>query len=262
MRYIEIQQVRSATRRHGRQRQTLIGLGLNRIGRVKWVPDTPQVRGMIKKVLHLVRINNDPAAPGLEALAPVYDEAQDAALMRELAFDPNGIALEAYSDAELKAGKRPDFKLLKDGNLVAFCEFKSPRDDFVFEAPGRDGFAIRKNLPFYRKLGSHIRRAAEQLETVNPDHKLPNIMVFVNHAPDIARRDLLATIAGLPVPGGWPLFMLSPKMQAQVTEAARHIDLFLWIDAEKGTCQHLSVSGAAHETAALELLGLRKEADA
>ena len=166
MRYIEIQQVRSATRRHGRQRQTLIGLGLNRIGRVKWVPDTPQVRGMIKKVLHLVRINNDPAAPGLEALAPVYDEAQDAALMRELAFD-HGIALEAYSNAELKAGKRPDFKLLKDGNLVGFCEFKSPRDDFVFEAPGPDGFAIRKNLPFYRKLGSHIRRAAEQLETVN-----------------------------------------------------------------------------------------------
>ena len=64
MRYIEIQQVHSATRRHGRQRQTLIGLGLNRIGRVKWVPDTPQVRGMIKKVLHLVRINNDPATPG------------------------------------------------------------------------------------------------------------------------------------------------------------------------------------------------------
>jgi large subunit ribosomal protein L30 len=34
----------------------LVGLGLNRMGRVAQVPDTPAVRGMLAKVKHLVRI--------------------------------------------------------------------------------------------------------------------------------------------------------------------------------------------------------------
>ena len=53
---VRIQQVGSASRRHHSQRETLIGLGLNRIGRVRELPDTPQTRGMIAKVQHLVRV--------------------------------------------------------------------------------------------------------------------------------------------------------------------------------------------------------------
>ena len=53
---ITVQQTRSAIRRHRKQRQTLIGLKLNRIGRIADLPDTPQTRGMIAKVAHLVRI--------------------------------------------------------------------------------------------------------------------------------------------------------------------------------------------------------------
>ena len=53
---ITVKQVGSAIRRHHTQRETLIGLGLNRIGRVAEVPDTPQMRGMIAKVKHLVQV--------------------------------------------------------------------------------------------------------------------------------------------------------------------------------------------------------------
>jgi large subunit ribosomal protein L30 len=53
---IKIEQVGSPIRRHRSQRQTLIGLGLNRIGRTAEVPDTPQMRGMIAKVRHLIRL--------------------------------------------------------------------------------------------------------------------------------------------------------------------------------------------------------------
>jgi large subunit ribosomal protein L30 len=53
---IKVKQTGSPIRRHVRQRETLIGLGLNRIGRVADVPDTPQTRGMIAKVKHLVRV--------------------------------------------------------------------------------------------------------------------------------------------------------------------------------------------------------------
>ena len=47
-----------------RQRETLIGLGLNKIGRVRELPDTPQTRGMIAKVQHLVRVVEDKCACG------------------------------------------------------------------------------------------------------------------------------------------------------------------------------------------------------
>jgi large subunit ribosomal protein L30 len=53
---IKVQQTGSASRRHHDQRETLIGLGLNKIGRVKELPDTPMTKGMISKVKHLVRV--------------------------------------------------------------------------------------------------------------------------------------------------------------------------------------------------------------
>ena len=43
-------------RRQHTQRETLIGLGLNKIGRSRDLPDTPMTRGMIDKVKHLVRV--------------------------------------------------------------------------------------------------------------------------------------------------------------------------------------------------------------
>jgi large subunit ribosomal protein L30 len=53
---IKVEQIGSPIRRHHSQRATLIGMKLNKIGRVAELPDTPAVRGMIDKVHHLVRI--------------------------------------------------------------------------------------------------------------------------------------------------------------------------------------------------------------
>jgi large subunit ribosomal protein L30 len=53
---ITVEQSGSAIRRHHSQRATLIGLKLNKIGRVAELQDTPEVRGMISKVQHLVRV--------------------------------------------------------------------------------------------------------------------------------------------------------------------------------------------------------------
>jgi len=53
---LRVEQIGSPIRREHTQRATLIGLRLNRIGRVATLPDTPAVRGMIGKVAHLVRI--------------------------------------------------------------------------------------------------------------------------------------------------------------------------------------------------------------
>jgi large subunit ribosomal protein L30 len=53
---ITVEQTGSPIRREASQRQTLVGLGLNRIRRSATLPDTPAVRGMVAKVSHLVRI--------------------------------------------------------------------------------------------------------------------------------------------------------------------------------------------------------------
>jgi large subunit ribosomal protein L30 len=53
---LTIEQIRSPIRRPGDQRATLIGLGLNCIGRFIELPDTPATRGMIAKVGHLIRV--------------------------------------------------------------------------------------------------------------------------------------------------------------------------------------------------------------
>ena len=56
---IVVEQIGSPIRRPHVQRATLIGLGLNKIGRVRDLPDTPMTRGMIRKVQHLVRVVAD-----------------------------------------------------------------------------------------------------------------------------------------------------------------------------------------------------------
>jgi large subunit ribosomal protein L30 len=53
---VTIEQIGSPIRRPADQRATLIGLGLNKMHRVRTLEDTPAVRGMIAKVAHLVRV--------------------------------------------------------------------------------------------------------------------------------------------------------------------------------------------------------------
>ncbi len=53
---VTVTQVRSVAGRIPGQRETLIGLGLNKIGRTRTLEDTPSVRGMIKAVAHLVKV--------------------------------------------------------------------------------------------------------------------------------------------------------------------------------------------------------------
>ena len=53
---VTVKQTGSPLRRKADQRATLIGLGLNRIGRTSVLPDNPSTRGMIAKVAHMVAV--------------------------------------------------------------------------------------------------------------------------------------------------------------------------------------------------------------
>lgn len=55
---VRITQTGSPIGRHPKQRQTLIGLGLNKMHKTRELEDTPSVRGMIGKVQHLVKVED------------------------------------------------------------------------------------------------------------------------------------------------------------------------------------------------------------
>lgn len=55
---VRITQIGSPIRRKADQRQTLKGLGLDKMHKTRELEDTPSVRGMIAKVKHLVRVDD------------------------------------------------------------------------------------------------------------------------------------------------------------------------------------------------------------
>jgi large subunit ribosomal protein L30 len=56
---VTVRQVRSQARRPHHQEATLRGLGLGKIGRTKQLEDTPAIRGMIRKVAHLIEVTEE-----------------------------------------------------------------------------------------------------------------------------------------------------------------------------------------------------------
>ena len=58
---ITVEQIASANRRPAIQTQTLRGLGLDKLHRTRKLEDTPAIRGMIEKVKHLVRVQDNPS---------------------------------------------------------------------------------------------------------------------------------------------------------------------------------------------------------
>jgi large subunit ribosomal protein L30 len=55
---LRVTQIHSAAGRKPGQKETLIGLGLNKLNRVRELEDTPAVRGMIRAVSHLVKVES------------------------------------------------------------------------------------------------------------------------------------------------------------------------------------------------------------
>lgn len=53
---LKITQVRSVIRKPGGQKRTMIALGLRRMHQTVEQQDTPQIRGMLRKVHHLVKV--------------------------------------------------------------------------------------------------------------------------------------------------------------------------------------------------------------
>ncbi len=259
----KVMQTGSPIRRHHKQRETLIGLGLNRIGRVAEVPNTRAIWGMIAKVRHLVRVIDENLFE--EHRLPerhVADEDADKRLLRNLIFEPRGIRAEGIPEDK---NKTPDVKLLKDGALRAYCEMKSPTDGDLFNfpddlAPGEIRAEVRKD-PAVFSLARLVAKAAKQFEAANPDRAHPNILVIVNHARRKGPADLRMALEGIRAPDGRRFFPLVNdedkwEVQKDVWEAARSIDLYVWVDPRKRTWQAFRPANAQRLAEACDLLGI------
>ena len=128
------------------------------------------------------------------------NEEHDLQLAEKLIFGGRGLVLQRYALSETLEGRTPDFRVLRDGKLVAYCEVKSPRDDWLDEQiecapPGEIAGGLRPDRTFDR-LARHVKKAASQFDAVNAARKFPNILVLVNHVAASNFADLHETLTG------------------------------------------------------------------
>src|SRR6266850_954836 len=104
----------------------------------------------------------------------------------------------------MQGRRTPDFKLVKDGKLQGYCEMKSPRDDWIFDIP--------QDL----KVGELREEKRFALEGIQVPGGGRGFFIF-DEKKDQRERDKAAP----------------DDKQKAVWEAARSIDLYLWIEPQK-----------------------------
>jgi hypothetical protein len=120
----------------------------------------------------------------------------------------------AEEEKELPQGKKnPDFRVRKDGVVVAYCEVKSPQDDPVWKA---------RSDPTFPRLIHFLEKAAKQFDAFNPSRTELNILAYVSHKPTTLYKDLHEMLTGR-FPGTEVLTMRPPI-------EAKSIDIYLWFD--------------------------------
>jgi hypothetical protein len=163
------------------------------------------------------------------------DEAADLATVSRLLFAEHGIDPVRYSKAEIRAGRTPDLKMMLAGRLVGFCELKSPRDDWLDEIlEGAAPFELRggsRKDPIFNRIGRQIEKAATQFDAVNPNHELPNVLVFLNHDDASNSNDLVETLTGeFRTTTGQRIATVKNVSEGRLKAVKDRIDLFIWID--------------------------------
>jgi hypothetical protein len=128
--------------------------------------------------------------------------------------------------------KTTDFRILKGGDVVAFCEVKSPQDVFVERVenairlvpPGQVGGIIEHGASSrqYRCMERAATKAAEQFNAANPSRQAPNILMIVNHDTVSYESDFVEAVTGYVEGLGYG----PTSLRASIPE----IDAYIWLD--------------------------------
>ncbi len=191
------------------------------------------------------------------------NEHPDLDLTDELLFVGNNLQLERFDRMETLAGRTPDFRVKRDGAVVAYCEVKSPRDDWLDEQldganPGQIVGGPRPD-PTFNRIARHVQKAVTQFDAVNVARSVPNILVFVNHADATGFGDLRETLTGMfHTADGERIPTMRNISEDRLGEARLKIDLYVWIDNKTRRVQGylFNETTAAHLETLCVLLGL------
>jgi hypothetical protein len=151
-------------------------------------------------------------------------------------FVERDLVPERFTKAELRSGKTPDFKVLKDEELMFFCEVKDIREDEKLdelldhaepgEIVGYDG-----NDPTYSRVATKIHQAVKQFDAVNFEHQSPNVLAFFNLEDTCDWMDVIAVITGgLPCDDGSWFHGFRKFSEGRIKDDKWSIDLYLWME--------------------------------
>jgi hypothetical protein len=161
-------------------------------------------------------------------------EDADQRLIEALIFAPRDLSLETI---ERGSGSSADFKIVYKADTVAFCELKSPRDDWLDEKINRTKTSgvvggLRDDSTFNR-IRRHSNKASKQFESLNPNRLLPNILVFVNYDKGSGFHDLRETFTGIFYAKDGSRHITMPNIASSLERAKRNIDLCIWINGNE-----------------------------
>jgi hypothetical protein len=127
------------------------------------------------------------------------DEHKDLDLVSAF-FTDRGLSVERFGLSDTQTGKTPDLKVIQSGELVAFCEVKSPNDPWLDtlldNAPPLTIVGGARNDPIFNRIARHINKATNQFCAVNPSKDKFNILAFVNHDNGSTYNDLIEITTG------------------------------------------------------------------
>jgi hypothetical protein len=196
-----------------------------------------------------------------------HDEDPDLKLVEELVFGGTRLTLERFERAETLMGRTPDFRVRCGRALVAYCEVKSPRDDWLDEQlDGAAAFEIvggARSDPTFNRIARHVAKAATQFEAVNADRAVPNILIFVNHADASSFADLHETLTGTFFAESGEQYKTRIHIaEGRIGEARLKIDLYGWIDVKTRRAQGYLFNDAnpKHVETVCTFLGMDKDA--
>ena len=168
----------------------------------------------------------------------IYNEELDLDLVSARLAD-RGLSAERFSQAETQAGKTPDFRVRREGMLVAYCEVKSPNDpwldDLLEEAPAMTLMGGARPDPTFNRLSRLLMKADAQFAAINPTRAELNILAYVNHDNKSNRNDLYEILTGyFRAADGTRHPTMLYIAEGRIGEAKRRIDAFLWFEGKTG----------------------------
>jgi len=161
---------------------------------------------------------------------------------------------------ERRRGKTPDFRVYRGEEFQFYCEVKSiARDNWLDSqlqaAPKESIVGGVRNDPVYNRLTDDIHQAAKQFDAVNPEDKVPNVLVFVNHDSICDRQDLIGVLTGNFVTEDGSAHRVYAKFsEGRIKRDKSRIHLYCWLQHGQMRAYVFNRSHENHRRALCKLL--------